>query len=108
MAEKEPSKRTEDGANRDAKGRFGKGNTASRGRPALPPEARDWATKDMADLHEMAEDEAVPVKLRADIKRWMVEMVYGKAAQAVDVDGSIENTGTTTVKFEGVLDEWSK
>ena len=36
------------------------------------------------------------------------EMIYGKAAQAVDVDGKMENVGTTTVKFEGVLDEWSQ
>ena len=79
-----------------------------RGRPPLPPNAKQWATKDMGDLHEMSDDETVPVKVRADIKRWMVEMVYGKAAQAVDVDGKMENVGTTTVKFEGVLDEWSQ
>lgn len=79
-----------------------------KGRPPLPPDARAWATKDMGDLHEMSDDENVPVKVRADIKRWMVEMVYGKAAQAVDVDGKMENVGTTTVKFEGVLDEWSQ
>ena len=79
-----------------------------RGRPPLPPNAKQWATKDMGDLHEMSDDETVPVKVRADIKRWMVEMVYGKAAQAVDVDGKMENVGTTTMKFEGALDEWSQ
>ena len=36
----------------------------------------------MGDLHEMSDDETVPVKVRADIKRWMVEMVYGKAADS--------------------------
>ena len=89
MSEK-PAKRDNIGANRQANGRFGPGNNANpRGRPALPPEAREWATKDMAALHDISEDESVNIKVRADIKRWMVEMVYGKAAQAMDMSGEM-------------------
>ena len=45
---------------------------------------------------------AAPVK-------WDHNVVYNsKAAQAVDVDGKMENVGTTTMKFEGALDEWSQ
>ena len=48
------------------------------------------------------------MKVKADIERWFAEMWYGKAPQAVDLDGKVENTGATVVKFEGVLDEWSQ
>ena len=73
-----------------------------------PGKSGNLGNQGMGDLHEMSDDETVPVKVRADINRWMVEMVYGKAAQAVDVDGKMENVGTTTMKFEGALDEWSQ
>lgn len=108
MAEKTPAKRGKT-VNHDANGRFAKGNNANpRGRPPLPPDARAWATKDMGDLHEMSDDETVPVKVRADIKRWMVEMVYGKAAQAVDMDANVDATGRTVIEFKGEIADWAK
>ena len=81
---------------------FQKGQSGNPGgRPPLPPEAKEWATKDMAALHEISEDETVNIKVRSDIKRWMVEMVYGKAAQAVDMSGEM---ALKPVVFEGESD----
>jgi hypothetical protein len=48
------------------------------------------------------------VKVRADIEKWFAEMWYGKSPQALDLEGKVESLGTQTIKFEGVLDEWSR
>lgn len=110
MAEKkDPAKRNESGAVRDEKGRFVKGNCANpRGRAKLPPNFKNFASQAPERLRAIADDPDTPVKVKADIERWFAEMWYGKAPQAVDLDGKVENTGTTVVKFEGVLDEWSQ
>ncbi len=109
MAKKEaPSKRTNDG-NRDASGRFVKGNCANpRGRAKLPENFKDYAAQAPDKLRAIADDPDTPVKIKVDIERWFAEMWYGKAPQAVDLEGKVENTGTQTVKFEGVLEEWSQ
>lgn len=100
--EKEP-------AGRDKAGRFVKGQSGNpRGRAPLPPEFKDYAKEAPARLREIADDPTTPVKIRTDIERWFAEMWYGKAPQAVDVDGKVENTGTTVVKFEGEIAEWAK
>lgn len=110
MAEKkEPAKRAKSGADRGANGRFLPGNRANpRGRAPLPPEFKDYARQAPERLRKIADDPATPVKIRADIERWFAEMWYGKAPQALDVDGKMETAGVQTVKFEGVLDEWSQ
>ena len=96
-------------ANRDKAGRFVKGQSGNpRGRPALPPEMKEYAKEAPARLRALCDDPATPIKVRADIEKWFAEMVYGKSAQQIDLDGKLENGGTTTIKFEGVLDEWSK
>lgn len=106
--EKEPAKRTNAG-DRDAKGRFVKGNNANpRGRAKLPENFKNYAAQAPDKLRAIADDPGTPVKIRTDIEKWFAEMWYGKAPQAVDLDGKVENTGTTVVKFEGVLDEWSE
>ena len=55
----------------------------------------------------MANAEGTPAKVRADILKWMAEMWFGKAPQALDLDGKL-NGGTMKVKFEGKLAEWSE
>lgn len=107
--ENKPQKRDDIGANRDAKGRFGKGNNANPGgRPKKPVELEKYASQAPARLKAIADDPATPVKIKADIERFFIEQIYGKAAQAVDMEGKLENIGCATVKFEGVLDEWAK
>lgn len=96
-------------AGRDKAGRFVKGQSGNpRGRAPLPPEFKDYAKEAPARLREIADDPTTPVKIRTDIERWFAEMWYGRAPQAVDVDGKVENTGTTVVKFEGEIAEWAK
>ena len=108
MAEKKPQKRVDNG-NRDAKGRFGKGNNANPGgRPKKPPELDLYAKEAPAKLRAIADDPATPVKIKADIEKFFYEAVYGKAPQALDIEGKVENTGTQVIQFEGVLDEWSR
>lgn len=95
--------------NRDKAGRFQKGQSGNPGgRPKKPPELEKYAKDAPAKLRAIADDPETPVKIKADIEKFFYEAVYGKAAQAVDIDGRMENTGTTVVKFEGVLDEWSQ
>lgn len=109
MATKEPASRENDGANRDAKGRFGKGNNANpRGRAPLPPEFKNYAKEAPARLREICDDPATPVKVKADIERWFAEMWYGKSPQALDLEGNLNTGGTTVVRFEGELAKWAK
>lgn len=107
---KAPAKRTKTGdPNRGADGRFKPGNNANpRGRAPLPPEFKEYAREAPARLREICDDPATPVKVKADIEKWFAEMWYGKSPQALDIDGSLENKGNVTVKFEGVLDQWSQ
>ena len=96
-------------ADRDKAGRFVKGQSGNpRGRAPLPPEFKEYAKESPARLRAICDDPATPVKIRADIEKWFAEMWYGKAPQALDLDGSVEAKGTTVIEFKGVLDEWSK
>ena len=108
MAKEKPQKRADNG-NRDAKGRFGKGNCANPGgRPKKPVELELYAKEAPARLKAIADDPNTPVKVKADIERFFIEQIYGKAAQAVDVDGKMENTGTTVIEFKGEIAEWAE
>lgn len=96
-------------ANRDKAGRFVKGQSGNpNGRPKKPPELEKYAKDAPAKLRAIADDPATPVKIRADIEKFFFESVYGKAPQAIDLDGKVENTGTMKVEFAGVLEEWSE
>ena len=96
-------------AGRDKSGRFVKGQSGNpRGRAPLPPDFKDYAKEAPARLRAICDDPATPVKVKADIERWFAEMWYGKSPQALDLEGKVETLGTQVVKFEGVLDEWSK
>jgi hypothetical protein len=104
---KEPANKGKTGQ-RDSKGRFVKGQSGNpNGRPSLPPEFKDYARDSAKRLREIADDPGTPVKVKADIERWFAEMYFGKAPQALDVDGKVEQQGAMTVKFEGKLEEWS-
>ena len=96
-------------ANRDKAGRFVKGQSGNpNGRPKKPPELEMYAKGAPAKLRAIADDPGTPVKIKADIEKFFFEAVYGKASQAIDLEGKVENTGSTTIKFEGKLDEWSE
>ena len=96
-------------ANRDEQGRFLKGQSGNpKGRPALPPEIKEYAQQAPERLRAIADDPNTPVRLKAEIEKWFAEMYYGKSAQQVTLDGEVNNTGTTVVKFEGEISEWAK
>ena len=94
---------------RDSKGRFVKGQTGNpAGRPKKPECIEMYANEAPDKLRAIAEDPNTPKKIQSEIWKFFYEAHYGKAKQAVDVEGNIENTGTTTIRFEGELEEWAK
>lgn len=94
---------------RDSKGRFVKGTSGNpRGRAPLPKEFKEYAEKAPAELWAMANDKEISPRVRADILKWMSEMWFGKAPQALDLDGKVDTGGVQTIKFEGQLEEWSE
>ena len=96
-------------ANRDKAGRFVKGQSGNpNGRPKKPVELELYAKDAPKNLRAIADDPATPVKIKADIEKFFYEAVYGKAPQALDIDGKVENSGTQVIKFEGALQEWSE
>ena len=96
-------------ANRTKTGQFAKGHSGNpKGRPALPPELKEYAKQAPDRLREIADRPDTPIKVKADIEKWFAEMYYGKSAQQVTLDGEVGTTGTTVVKFEGELGEWAK
>ena len=95
--------------NRTASGRFVKGQSGNPGgRPPKPKVIETYAKEAPEKLYAIANDPGTPKKLQKEIWQFFYEAQYGKAKQAVDVDGSIESTGTTIVQFEGKLAEWSE
>lgn len=106
MAEKKKKAAPE---NRDETGRFVKGQSGNPGgRPKKPVNLEKYAMEAPERLRAIADDPKTPVKVKADIERFFYEAVYGKAKQAVDLDGKVENTGVTKIEFTGKLEEWSK
>lgn len=94
---------------RDSKGRFVKGSSGNpRGRAPLPKEFKEYAEKAPAELWAIANDKEISPRVRADILKWMSEMWFGKAPQALDLDGKVDTGGVQTIKFEGQLEEWSE
>ena len=94
---------------RDAKGRFVKGVSGNPGgRPPLPPDFRKYGRESAARLRAIADDPDTPVKLKAEIEWFFFEGVYGKAGSRTEKDGKgSAQPAVQTVKFEGVLEEWS-
>lgn len=94
---------------RDSSGRFVKGQSGNpRGRAPLPEGFKDYASQAPARLRAICDDPATPVKVKADIEKWFAEMYFGKSPQALDLEGKLENTGTTVIEFKGEIAEWAK
>ena len=99
---KEPENRTETG-------KFKKGFSGNPGgRPKKPVELELYAKEAPAKLRAIADDPATPVKIKADIEKFFFEAVYGKAPQALDIEGKMENTGSTVIEFKGEIAEWAE
>lgn len=85
--------------NRDKAGRFVKGQSGNpNGRPKKPFELEEYARNAPAKLRAIADDPDTPVKIRADIEKFFYEAIYGKAPQALDINGEMS---VKPVVFEG-------
>lgn len=96
-------------AERDGKGRFVKGNTASPGRPKLPDEfktrAKTYADEALERLAGIMRDATAK---HSDVIRaceLLLERGYGKVTPAVD-EG--KNESKITVRFEAGPEEWNE
>lgn len=103
------SKTNSDVARDPITGHFNKGHSGNpRGRAKLPPEFKNYAQQAPERLRAIADDPETPVKVKAEIERWFAEMWYGKAPQAMNLEGKVRGGGTQVIEFKGVLDEWSR
>lgn len=96
---------------RDARGRFVKGVSGNPGgRPPLPPDFRRYGREAAARLRALADDPDTPVKLKAEIEWFFFEGVYGKAVSRAEKEGKGSGAAPSaqSIKFEGVLEEWSQ
>ena len=76
--------------NRTQTGRFKKGVSGNPGgRPKRPLELDKYAKEAPERLRAIADDPNTPVKVKADIEKFFFEAVYGKAPQAIDLDGKM-------------------
>ena len=96
-------------AERDEKGRFVKGNTASPGRPKLPDEfktrAKTYADEALDRLAEIMRDASAK---HSDVIRaceLLLERGYGKVTPAVDEE---KRDSKITVRFEAGPEEWNE
>lgn len=74
---------------RDANGKFAKGNRGGPGRKPISAEMRALAEEAPEKLRELAEATSTPARIRADIYMYAHDKVYGKAKQAIDVDANV-------------------
>lgn len=81
---------------RDSSGRFTKGYKGG-GRKKKPKELSDIHKYTLKELIRICEDEKTPVKVRADILKWLTEMDIGKPRQRVDAEIS-DNTLDVEIK----------
>lgn len=95
--------------NRTETGKFKKGFSGNPGgRPKKPVELEQYAKEAPQKLRAIADDPATPVKIKADIEKFFFEAVYGKAPQAIDLDGKLDNKSNTVIEFKGAIAEWAK
>ncbi len=73
---------------RDKSGRFVKGQPGNPGgRPQKSKQLHAFAQQAPQRLREIADAEDTPVKLKIEIEKWFYEVVFGKAAQALELEG---------------------
>lgn len=82
-------RRCEMAIERDANGKFAKGNRGGPGRKPISAEMRALAEEAPEKLRELAEATSTPARIRADIYMYAHDKVYGKAKQAIDVDANV-------------------
>lgn len=97
------------GQARSADGRFVKGQSGNPGgRPKKSDRLIEMGEYAEEQIFKTMQNPKTPRGIRVDLYKYVHDKVYGRATQAVDVDGKMSSTVATTVKFEGALDEWSE
>ena len=102
------AKTTENTVNRDKSGKFKKGNRSG-GRKPIPPEIKEALTslvpravERLKEIVDTSKDEKVVIQAVNTV----LDRVYGKPLQAVDMKS--ENEHTVEVKLSDTIKEWAK
>lgn len=86
-----------------AQGKSRKRSSKKQDKPLFAKEYGIEAYERIADIAKNSDNE----KLRFDANKWLVEMAFGKATQATEIEGNV-STGAIKVEFKGDLKEWAE
>ena len=95
--------------NRGSDGRFVKGVSGNPGgRPRKSDRLLEMGYYAEEKMFEMMQNPKTPRGQRIDLYKYVHDKAFGKATQAVDVEGKGGINVSTSIKIEGALDEWSE
>lgn len=94
---------------RGADGRFVKGVSGNPGgRPKKSDRLLEMGEYAEKKMFEMMQNPKTPRGIRVDLYKYVHDKAFGRATQAVDMEAKGKMDVTTSIKFEGALEEWSE
>lgn len=94
--------------NRDKNGRFVQGNKSNGGRKPIPPEIKEALTGLVPRAIERLSliiNDSVDDKLVMEAVKVVLDRVYGKPQQAIDIDAKVD--GSMQIVITGEVEEWA-
>lgn len=97
------------GQSRGSDGRFVKGVSGNPGgRPKKSARLLEMGEYAEEKMFEMMQNPKTPRGIRVDLYKYVHDKAFGRATQAVDMEAKGKMDMSTSIKFEGALDDWSE